>query len=358
MIKNKITTLSSQPAVTPSINASCVDFDALQLPLAVLYTIIFVLGLVGNLVALWVFFCVHSKKNSVWVFLINIAFADLLLVACLPFRILYHIHGNIWMLSTAPCKVAGILFYMNMYISITLLGLISVDRYLKLHRSAGVQHRLHTMQCSSSICAAVWMVALVFTFVMLGLMDYSEKENRCFHYKQLLDKKWQAYINIFLLVLFWLVFFALIVSYGKIARKLQMQSRENPDLPNATCYARTAKKSFFVLFIFTVCFLPYHLVRGFYIKTQITETSCYLMNVADRANEIALIFSAFNSCLDPIMYFLLSSSVRKEVHRMLNKVLCAQDDAPISGISSTADLDSKNGRSDKGQTNTRVLYVS
>ncbi|TKS67901.1 putative G-protein coupled receptor 34 [Collichthys lucidus] len=206
-----------------------------------------------------------------------------------------------------------------MYISVTLLGLISVDRYLKINRGTGVQYRLQS--------------------------------TRCFHYKQLQNAKWKAYINIFLVVGFWLVFISLVVSYGKIALKLLRTSHEKPDLPNAQHYAQTARKSFFILFLFTVCFVPYHMVRVFYIKTQITDSSCFWQGVADKANEMALLFSALNSCLDPIMYFLLSSSVRKEVLRLVSNMFCVRDVAAVSGSSSTAELDGKIGTTDRGQAN-------
>uniref|UniRef100_A0A8C9WRY7 G protein-coupled receptor 34b n=1 Tax=Sander lucioperca TaxID=283035 RepID=A0A8C9WRY7_SANLU len=290
-------------------NQTCVDNGSLQSLLAVFYTVIFTLGLVGNLLALWVFFYIDSKKNSVRVFLINVAFADLLLVVCLPFRILYHSRGNVWTMGPTLCKVVGSLFYMNMYISVALLGLISVDRYMKIHRGA------------------------------------------CFHYKQLHDAKWKAYINISVLVFFWLVFVSLMVSYGKIALKLLRTSQEKPNLPNASRYARTSRKSFFILFLFIVCFVPYHMVRVFYIITQITDTSCFWQDVANKANEVALLLSALNSCLDPVMFFLLSSSVRKEVLRLVGNVFCAQDLAGGSGSSSTAEQDGKTSRMDRGQAN-------
>lgn len=161
-----ITTKTSEINLTTT-PETCVDYDALQSPLAALYSIIFVLGLLGNLVALWVFFCVHSKKNSVRVFLINVAFADLLLVVCLPFRIFYHSQGNVWNLGPTLCKIVGNLFYMNMYISVTMLGLISVDRYLKMHRGAGVQHRLRSTRWSTALCAVVWSVAFALTLSLL-----------------------------------------------------------------------------------------------------------------------------------------------------------------------------------------------
>uniref|UniRef100_A0A3Q3VTM6 Probable G-protein coupled receptor 34 n=1 Tax=Mola mola TaxID=94237 RepID=A0A3Q3VTM6_MOLML len=323
------------PIDTPDSQKPCVDYGSLNILLAVLYTIIFILGLIGNLVALWVFFCVHSKKNSVRVFLINVSFADLLLVICLPFRIIYHSQGDKWNLGPILCKAVGTLFYMNMYISITLLGLISIDRYLKIHGITGVQYRLQSRRWSNALCAVIWTVSFALTMVFMII-----SVSRCFHYKLLDNAKWKAYINISLVVLFWLVFISLVASYVKIALKLLRTSHEKPGSPNAPHYARTARKSFFILFLFTICFVPYHIVRVFYIKTQIQDTSCYWQGVADKANEVALVFSALNSCLDPVMFFFLSSSVRKEVIRLMSN-MCARDFTGDGASSSTVELDGK-----------------
>lgn len=321
----------------PNFNETCLDQGELQSSLAVLYAIIFVPGLIGNLVALWVFLFVHSKKNSVRVFLINIALADLLLMVCLPFRVLYHSQGNRWRLSPILCNVVGNLFYMNMYISITFLGMISIDRYLKIHRGMEMDSRLST-KWSSTICALTWIGALGMTLPVVMSKNHAQSD-KCFHYKQLIDAKWKAYINIALMVVFWLVFIALMASYMKIGLKLRRRSINNPDFPHASHFKSTAQKSFFILFLFTVCFVPYHLVRIFYIKTQITDTSCFWRGVADNANEIALVLSAFNSCLDPVMYFLLSSAVRKEVLCLVGRVFCLKEVIVNRGGSSTIDME-------------------
>lgn len=175
---------------------------------------------------------------------------------------------------------------------------------------------------------------------------------RCFHYRTV-RQLWKVYINIALLVVFWLVFLSLMMFYGRIAQKLLKRSQEKPDLPTAHHYNRTAKKSFFILFLFIICFVPYHIARGFYIQTQITNASCYWQNVADKANEIALVFSALNSCLDPVMFFLLSSAVRREVRRfMSSRFRTQQDAARVSGTSSLTDMD---GRSNHGQLHVHTI---
>ncbi|XP_010754791.2 putative G-protein coupled receptor 34a [Larimichthys crocea] len=332
--------VSTSSAVSPNQSEPQCSFDdeALRLPLAVLYSLFFIFGLVGNLFALWVFLFLHSSRNSVRVFLINCAVADLVLLACLPFRIFYHVNGNKWVLGYVACKLVGNLFYMNMYISITLLGLISLDRFLRL-KGKGRARRCMRMPMlgrgwpwSWVVCGTLWGLSLVALVPMIAMAEDKEFNDKCFQYKQRSSKaKGKAYFNGVLVLLFWLVFVMLMVSYGKIASQLLSVSRDKPDLPNAQRYKRTAKKSFFVLFLFTVCFAPYHAFRPFYILSQLSSSvTCTQLQKVDRTNEVMLLLSAFNSCLDPVMYFLLSGSVRKTVlqtlgHRLGNRFLFLND---------------------------------
>ncbi|XP_072223000.1 probable G-protein coupled receptor 34 [Leuresthes tenuis] len=322
-------------ATSPNVstNQTCIiDDTALRLPLAVVYSLIFVFGLVGNLFALWVFLFLNSSRNSVRVFLINCAVADLVLLACLPFRVFYHINGNKWILGNVACKFVGNLFYMNMYVSITLLGLISLDRFLRLRGKGraqrGMRMRLwgHRRPWSWMACGALWTLSLVAMVPMIATPEDKENSGKCFQYKPRQSVKQKAYFNAVLVLLFWLVFIILVVSYARIASRLLRVSRDKPDLPNAHKYDRTAKKSFFVLFLFTLCFGPYHAFRPIYIYSQLNIwLSCDYLHLVDRTNEVMLLFSAFNSCLDPVMYFLLSGSVRKAAlqalgHRLGNRL--------------------------------------
>lgn len=307
------------------LNTKCGNFSlkdgSLRVPLAVFYSLFFLFGLAGNLLALWVFLRLHSKKNSVRIFLINLALADLLLIICLPFRVVYHANYDCWSLHPVICKIVGNVFYMNMYASIVLLGLISIDRYMKLQRVRSRQTFLSHKQ-SIVTCCLLWVTATVFIIPLIALGRDHTTSNMCFQYKHLSNAKWKAYLNIIVVVVFWVVYGCLVTSYGKIAMGLLQVSEQNPDFPNAAKYGRTARKSFFVLFLFTLCFVPYHLVRIFYIYSQITDVSCQWVQTVDKTNEIALLLSAFNSCLDPVMYFLLCGSVRRTVLQVLHKNFC------------------------------------
>ncbi|RVE75380.1 hypothetical protein OJAV_G00016160 [Oryzias javanicus] len=331
------------------------DNNSLRLLLAVFYSLFFAVGLVCNLFALWVFLFMHPKRNSVRVFLINCAVADLVLLACLPFRVSYHARGDEWVLGWLACKMVGNAFYVNMYISIMLLGFISLDRYLKLRGRGRARPGFDGTLCGRTrlrtwaVCGGLWGISfLAFVFlvaqpeknvnVSIGSIDTVEALDKCFHYKK---SKGTAYFNAVVVFLFWMVFAMLIISYAKIAARLLQVSRDRPDLPNAHKYARTAKKSFFVLFLFTVCFGPYHAFRPVYIHSQLSEgLSCGYLRVMDCTNELVLLLSAFNSCLDPIMYFLLSGSVRRTAvqalgHRALCSWMCLDSGAKLTHSSTT-----------------------
>ncbi|XP_041835205.1 probable G-protein coupled receptor 34 [Melanotaenia boesemani] len=322
-------TTSISSTVSP--NQECTfDDSALHLLLAVVYSLFFIFGLVGNLFALWVFLFLHSNRNSVRVFLINCAVADLILLACLPFRVFYHVNRDKWVLGSVACKLVGNIFYMNMYISIALLGLISLDRYLRLRGKGrernGVRLRLRlwgrSRPCSWLVCGALWGVSLTAAAVMIATAEDMESNDKCFQYKKRKNSQGKGYFNAVLVFMFWLVFIMIVVSYAKIASQLLQVSRDKPDLPNANKYKRTAKKSFFVLFLFTVCFGPYHAFRPIYIYSQLNNTiSCDYIQLVDHTNEVMLLFSAFNSCLDPVMYFLLSGSVRKTALQVIGNRL-------------------------------------
>ncbi|XP_023379479.1 putative G-protein coupled receptor 34 [Pteropus medius] len=296
------------------------DEKVLSSVLIAFYSVIFIVGLVGNIIALYVFLGIHRKRNSIQIYLLNVAIADLLLIFCLPFRIMYHINQNKWTLGVILCKVVGTLFYMNMYISIILLGFISLDRYIKINRSIQQRKAIATKQ-SVYVCCAVWTIALAgfLTMIILTLKKGGHNSTMCFHYRDKHNAKGEAIFNLILVVMFWLIFLLIILSYIKIGKNLLRISKRRSKFPNSGKYATTARNSFIVLIIFTTCFVPYHAFRFVYISLQLNVSSCYWKEIVHKTNEIMLVFSSFNSCLDPVMYFLMSSNIRKIMCQLLSR---------------------------------------
>lgn len=101
--------------------------------LPAVYLALFVLGLVLNSVAAWVFFSVPSDSALV-VYLKNMLTADLLMLCSYPLKLIARLAVGGWMVHVVICRYSAVLFYSSMYVGIMFMGLISLERYIKIVR--------------------------------------------------------------------------------------------------------------------------------------------------------------------------------------------------------------------------------
>ncbi|XP_078268079.1 G protein-coupled receptor 34 like [Rhinoraja longicauda] len=312
-------TMSSSASVKES---DCIIKDGfLSTILPIFYTIICVIGLLSNLLALWVFYFNQKKAMSISTYMKHLALADLLLLLCLPFRISYHIREYAWLAKSYFCKIIGAFFYINMYVSIAFLVLISLDRYLKITRPLR-KFRIHNMKWSSWISMGVWVFTFLLMLPFIVLSILKSKESNCFHYKK--QSLTAGSMNLVAVIFIFILSLLFLVSYAKIAVKLYRISQGKKREQIRKVSTRAILKTFVVLAIYIVCFMPYHIVRIPYVLSQMDQISgCQSKRILHVANELVLCLSALNSCLDPIIYFFLSNSFRRTiiytVHGKFNK---------------------------------------
>ena len=115
--------------------------ETLHIVSVVIYSISFVLGLVGNGAVIWVTACKSKRtKNSMW--LLNLAVADFVFVLFLPLSIDYVLKDFHWEYGLVLCKLNSFVAVMNMYASVLFLTILSVDRYVTLAHAAWCQRSL------------------------------------------------------------------------------------------------------------------------------------------------------------------------------------------------------------------------
>ncbi|XP_051877901.1 probable G-protein coupled receptor 34 [Pristis pectinata] len=313
----------TQPAITSSApELNCIIEDGfLSTVLPIFYIMICVVGLLSNLLALWVFYFNQKKATSISTYMKHLAMADLLLLLCLPFRIAYHIGEYAWLAKCYFCKIIGAFFYINMYVSIAFLVLISLDRYLKITKPLR-KFRIHSVKWSSGISMAVWVFTFLLMLPFVLLSTLWSKEQKCFHYKS--QGVTAGSMNLAAVIFIFILSLLFLISYAKIAVKLYNISQGKKKEPIRKVRTRAILKTFIVLAIYIVCFMPYHIVRIPYVLSQMNIiSSCQSKNFLHIANELVLCLSALNSCLDPIIYFFLSNSFRRTIlytlHGKFNK---------------------------------------
>lgn len=123
------------------------------------YSVVFVVSVPLNLVAVLMFSCHVRPKKPAVVYMLNRALCDLLFGLLLPFKIAYHYGGNDWTYGPGLCAVVTAAFYCNMYCSVLLVMCISVDRFL------AVVFPMYSLTWRSpgtawAACIAMWLLAL------------------------------------------------------------------------------------------------------------------------------------------------------------------------------------------------------
>ncbi|XP_044057982.1 P2Y purinoceptor 13-like [Siniperca chuatsi] len=281
-----------------------------------LYTILFIVAMILNFLAAWIFFNIPSTSTFV-VFLKNVVVADLLMTLTIPLRVLSDANVGSWPLRAFHCRYSAVLFYITMYISILLLGLISLDRYLKIVRPFG-KCVLQRVRVGQVLSTAVWVVMLSLALPNVILSDQQPRVSggrmKCTSMKSKAGLLWHEGFNYFCQVVFWGTLGLMVVCYTFISKKV-FESYKASKSRSKAASRRTKAKVFVVVGVFFICFAPFHFARIPYTLTQTRSTAshCQTQNALYIAKETTLWLSATNICLDPLIYVFLCKMFRKRL---------------------------------------------
>ncbi|XP_017651938.1 P2Y purinoceptor 8, partial [Nannospalax galili] len=130
---------------------------ALAVALPAVYSLVALVGIPGNALALWVL-CRHVRpKAPCVIFMINLSITDLLLALVLPVQAAYHRRGPHWAFGPALCSAVTLAFYVNMYGSIVSMTYISVDRCLAVVRPL-TSARWRRRRYALAACVTSWLL--------------------------------------------------------------------------------------------------------------------------------------------------------------------------------------------------------
>ncbi|XP_072248440.1 P2Y purinoceptor 13 [Leuresthes tenuis] len=300
-----------------NISVKCVrDTSVTSVVFPCLYSILFIVALILNSLAAWIFFNIPSTSTFV-VFLKNVVVADLLMTLTIPLRVLSDAGVGLWHLRAFYCRYSAVLFYITMYISILLLGLISLDRYLKIVRPFG-KCILQRVRVGQVLSAILWVVMLSLALPNVILSDqppqFSGGRLKCSSMKSKAGLLWHEGFNYFCQVVFWGTLALMMVCYTFISKKVY-ESYKVSKSRSCAASRKTKAKVFVVVGVFFICFAPFHFARVPYTLTQTRTTAshCQAQNALYIAKETTLWLSATNVCLDPLIYVFLCKVFRKRL---------------------------------------------
>lgn len=281
------------------------DFQYLLFP--VVYSLVFLLGLAGNLFVLGYFLRTRSATAPANVFLVNLATIDLLFVLTLPLRIAYHALRNDWVFGEALCKIAGGLFFANLYGSSLFLTCICLERYVAVvHPLRHLQFRQLRYRVVAALAVWAVLVAAVLYLALRGPLTSPFPDGRTACLENFSSSSWKGRISavsIFAAVVGFLLPLLLIgVCYSLIAWRLLASPGMQPG--SRAAKRKALRTVLVVLGVFLVCFAPYHLVQLVHTLARVGVLGgCPLLRATYAARRVTMALTSLNACLDPLVYY-------------------------------------------------------
>ncbi|KAM5162162.1 platelet-activating factor receptor isoform 1-T2 [Callospermophilus lateralis] len=299
--------------------SSRVDSEFRYILFPIIYSIIFVVGVIANGYVLWVFAHLYPSKklNEIKIFMLNLTVADLLFLITLPLWIIYYYNQGNWILPKFLCNVAGCLFFINTYCSVAFLGVITYNRFQAVTRP------IRTAQATTrkrgiylSLVIWVFIVAAASYFLILDSTNIvtdkvgSGNITRCFeHYEK--GSVPVLVIHIFIVFSFFLVFLIILFCNLVIIRTLLLQPVQQKH--NAQVKRRALWMVCAVLAVFVICFVPHHVVQLPWTLAELGYQDSYFHQAINDAHQVTLCLLSTNCVLDPVIYCFLTKKFRKHL---------------------------------------------
>ncbi|XP_072507461.1 C-C chemokine receptor-like 2 [Notamacropus eugenii] len=273
-----------------------------------IYSLVFILGLVGN--ALLVLTLVRYKglKGVVDVFFLNIAISNFLCLVTYPFWIHTAIHS--WDLGNAMCKMVSGFYTAGYYGYTCFLVLLIIHRYLAIVHMG--RFHLAAKKTGCGIIASAWGLAVLAALpeLMFSQVQTEGRDNICHfvqpHYPLGDEKFWKNFLTLKMNILGLLIpLLVAVFCYGSI-RKTSRYKEKNYGL-------------FRLIFVMTLVFIglwtPYSLVLFLTtFQEHLNLSNCESSYHLDKATQVTKIIGDTHCCINPVIYGLLDETVQRRLY--------------------------------------------
>lgn len=295
------------------------------------YTIVVLVSLPLNLLAMAVFILRMKVKKPAVVYMLHLATADVLFVSVLPFKISYYFSGSDWKFGSEMCRFTTAAFYCNMYASIMLMTAISVDRFLAVvYPIQALSWR--TLGRASLTSVAIWALAITGVLPLL-LREQTARVpglniTTCHDVlnETLLEGFYAYYFSAFSALFFFVPLVISSICYVSIIRCLSSSTVASQSNKSRAVFLSAA-----VFCVFLICFGPTNILLVthylFLSHSPATEAAyfAYLLSVC---------ISSVSCCIDPLIYYYASS----ECQRHLYSILCCKENVDPNSYNSSGQL--------------------
>uniref|UniRef100_A0A8D3B3K6 Melatonin receptor 1Bb n=2 Tax=Percomorphaceae TaxID=1489872 RepID=A0A8D3B3K6_SCOMX len=294
---------SSRPAWVIAILASVLIFTT-------------VVDVLGNLLVIISVFRNRKLRNAGNVFVVSLAFADLV-VAFYPYPlVLYALFHDGWALGNTQCMVSGFLMGLSVIGSIFNITGIAVNRYCYICHSFSYS-RLYSYRNTLLFVALIWLltvVAIVPNF-FVGSLRYDPRVYSCTFAQNVSTSYTVAVVVVHFLVPIAVVTFCYLRIWVLVIQvRRKVKTEESPRLRPSDL--RNFITMFVVFVLFAICWAPLNLI-GLAVAI---DPSSVVPRIPEWLFVVSYFMAYFNSCLNAIIYGLLNRNFRNEYKRIVTSV--------------------------------------
>ncbi|KAK4016602.1 hypothetical protein OUZ56_031561 [Daphnia magna] len=295
---------------------------AVQVNIYILYAVIFTVGLVGNVLVVFVVAQNKAMQTVTNCYIANLALSDILLcVLAVPFTPLYFFLKE-WIFGKILCHLVAYSQGTSVYVSTLTLTSIAIDRFFVILYP--FRPRMKMTTCWITICI-IWLVALCATlpygiFVdirVIGNVTYCEES-------WTLDSDRQIYGAVTSVMQFVVPFVIMAFAYTKVSLKLADRSREKAKIRLRSCRGeeldrerkrRTNRMLIAMVTIFGASWMPLNLIN--LLNDLYAEYGMAWWKYYNLCFFLAHTIAMSSTCYNVFLYAWLNDNFRKELKRIL-----------------------------------------
>ncbi|XP_056611747.1 C-X-C chemokine receptor type 2 isoform X1 [Triplophysa dalaica] len=289
--------------------------DAVNISFCVIYVLILLLAVPGNLIVGWVIGSNKQALSSSDVYLFNLMLADTLLALVLPFSAVSLLHG--WVFGDVMCKLVCMVKEINFYTSILFLVCISVDRYMVIVRSMESQKAQRRL-CSGVACGMVWVLGGLLSLPSLyneKFYSNMSKQTVCAeHFDANNADEWRMATRILRHLLGFLLPLAImLICYSvTVARLLRTRGFQKQ---------RAMKVIVTVVVAFLLCWTPFHVttIVDMLLRAKVLQFSCSMRTSVDVAMFATQNLGLVHCCVNPVLYAFVGEKFRRRFMQLLQR---------------------------------------
>ncbi|KAM4652633.1 chemerin-like receptor 1 isoform 1-T4 [Discoglossus pictus] len=284
-----------------------------QVVATVTFSLIFLLGVMGNGTVIWITGCrLRRSINTMW--FLNLALADFISTFLVLVTVLYLSLDLHWPFGPIFCKLVNCIFGLSIYASILLLTAISIDRCVLVLFPVWCQN-YRTTKLVSGACMVIWVLSVALVPGSYTLSEMSTDKNRSSCKNLDVFEDWERReAGIFTVCIFLYQFLVplsiILISYAILLLTLRRKRLNRSSKPFIVVTG--------VVFSFFLCWLPYHALA---LSRVCLGGLPRLVNLI--AVPLSKCLALFNSCINPILYVFVGREFKDAVKRSLTQVFKA-----------------------------------